>query len=81
MEQSEDGEGIIKEEPQYEILDLAADTSSEFDLANNSREFLLSYFKIPEGSSAVEKAEANKMLFEDHLEFEFKCGLETKVQM
>ena len=41
----------------YDILDLAADTSADFDLANNTREYLLSHFSIEEGKTALEKAE------------------------
>ena len=47
----------------YDLLDLAADTSSEFDLANNTREYLLTHFSIAEGKSALEKAQINKQLF------------------
>ena len=48
----------------YDLLDLAADTSSEFDLANNTREYLLTHFSIAEGKSALEKAQINKHLFD-----------------
>ena len=48
----------------YDLLDLAADTSSEFDLANNTREYLLTHFSIAEGKSALEKAQINKQLFD-----------------
>lgn len=48
----------------YDLLDLAADTSSEFDLANNTREYLLTHFSIEEGKSALEKAQINKQLFD-----------------
>ena len=47
----------------YDILDLAADTSDEFDLANNTREFLLSYFSVTEGITALGKAEVNVELY------------------
>lgn len=47
----------------YEILDLAADTADEFDLANNNREFLLSYFSIAEGETPLEKAKVNVELY------------------
>ena len=48
----------------YDLLDLAADTSAEFDLANNTREYLLINFSITEGESALEKARINKQLYD-----------------
>ena len=48
----------------YDILDLAADTSPDFDLANNTREYLLNAFSITEGRTALEKALVNKRLYE-----------------
>lgn len=48
----------------YDILDLAADTSTEFDLANNTREYLLDRFSITEGKNALEKAKINKQLYD-----------------
>lgn len=48
----------------YDLLDLAADTSADFDLINNTREHLLSYFSIKEGKTALEKAQANKLLYD-----------------
>lgn len=48
----------------YDILDLAANTSAEFDLANNTREYLLTHFSIAEGKSALEKAQINKQLYD-----------------
>ena len=48
----------------YDLLDLAADTSSEFDLANNTREYLLAHFSIAEGKSALDKAQINKQLYD-----------------
>lgn len=48
----------------YDLLDLAADTSADFDLANNTREYLLTHFSIEEGKSALEKAMLNKQLFD-----------------
>ena len=48
----------------YDLLDLAADTSHDFDLANNSREYLLSHFTIIEGKTALEKAQINKQLYD-----------------
>lgn len=49
----------------YDLLDLAADTSEEFDLANNTREYLLSHFSIEEGKTALEKAKINKRLYDE----------------
>lgn len=48
----------------YDLLDLAADTADEFDLVNNTREYLLSHFSISEGKSALEKAQINKQLYD-----------------
>lgn len=48
----------------FDLLDMAADTDSNFDLKNNNREFLLEYFSIVEGSSALDKAKANVLLCE-----------------
>lgn len=49
----------------HDILDLAADTSAEFDLANNTREYLLSHFSVEEGKTALEKARINKRLYDE----------------
>ena len=54
----------------YDILDLAADTSAEFDLANNTREYLLGHFSIEEGKTAFEKARINKRLYDELM----NCG-------
>lgn len=48
----------------FDLLDMAADCSPEFDLANNTREFLLAHFGIQEGPSALEKAQANIELYD-----------------
>ena len=53
----------------YDILDLAADTSPDFDLANNTREYLLGAFSIAEGKTAQEKAMVNKQLYEALLNY------------
>jgi hypothetical protein len=45
----------------YDLLDLAADTSREFDLANNTREYLLSHFAISEGKDARQKAQSKAL--------------------
>ena len=36
----------------------------EFDFDNNTREYLLTYFSIREGKTALEKAEVNKQLYD-----------------
>ena len=46
----------------YDLLDLAAETDSKFDLAN--RAFLLQYFGVAEGTDALGKAHANIALYE-----------------
>lgn len=48
----------------YDLLDLATDTSTEFDLANNTREYLLGRFSVEEGKTALEKAKVNKTLYD-----------------
>lgn len=48
----------------YDLLDLAADTSPDFDLSNNTREYLLSHFALVEGKNALEKAWINKRLYD-----------------
>lgn len=48
----------------YDLLDLAAETDSMFDLKSNNREFLLQYFGIAEGADALGKASANIALYE-----------------
>ena len=53
----------------YDILDLAADTSVEFDLANYTREYLLSHFSVEEGKTALEKAKINKLLYDELVSF------------
>ena len=52
----------------YDLLDLAADISPDFDLANNTREYLLSFFTITEGKTALEKARVNKQLYDALIE-------------
>ena len=49
----------------YDLLDLAADTSADFDLANNTREYLLDHFFIEEGKTALDKARINKRVFDE----------------
>lgn len=48
----------------YDLLDLAAETDSKFDLENNNRAFLLRHFGIAEGTDARGKASANIALYE-----------------
>lgn len=43
----------------FDLLDYAADISVEFDMQNNTREYLLHYFKLSEGKDALEKAKRN----------------------
>jgi len=47
----------------YDLLDLASDVSSDFDLEHNTRKYLLEYFSIPEGKDALEKAQINQRLY------------------
>ena len=47
-----------------DLLDVAADKNSNFDLSNNTREYLLSYFLIEEGKTALEKALVNKQIYD-----------------
>lgn len=54
----------------YDLLDLAADTSPDFDLANNTRAYLLSHFAIAEGKTALDKARVNKLLYDALM----RCG-------
>ena len=51
-----------------ELLDLASDTDDEFD-DNNNRAYLLNFFKIEEGETALDKAKANKSLYEALLNY------------
>lgn len=48
----------------FDLLDFAADKSVKFDMKNNTREYLLSFFKIKEGKDALGKARNNVKLFE-----------------
>ncbi len=49
----------------YDILDLASDTSpKEFDLQNNTREYLIGHFHLSDGNDALEKANINKQLID-----------------
>lgn len=53
-----------------DLLDAAADISSEFDMKNNTREYLLEYFGIDEGKDALAKAVGNAELCKKLLKFE-----------
>lgn len=53
----------------YDILDLASDISVDFDLMNNTREYLLRHFSIAEGKTALEKAKINKKLYDELLSY------------
>ena len=48
----------------YDLLDLAAETDSSFDLENNTREYLLQAFHIAEGADALGKAKTNIAIYE-----------------
>ena len=48
----------------FDLLDMAADTSEAFDLANNTREYLLEHFKMEEGQTALGKALINKKIYD-----------------
>lgn len=50
----------------FDLLDYAADVSSDFDMQNNNREYLLTHFKISEGKDALEKAKNNIEIY-NHL--------------
>ena len=47
----------------YKRIYLAADTDAEFDLANNTREYLLQAFGFAEGEDALGKAKNNFTLY------------------
>lgn len=48
----------------FDILDYASDIDDTFDLENNNREYLLKYFSVNDGNTALEKATVNKFLYE-----------------
>ena len=55
---------------QYVVKEFFADyflhtSDVTFDLANNTREYLLSYFVIAEGTTALEKAQNNVRIFKE----------------
>ncbi len=45
--------------PLFDILDYASEIDAKFDLDNNNREYLINYFGLKEGNSALEKASIN----------------------
>lgn len=47
-----------------DLLDVAADVSPDLDGINNTREYLLAHFAIAEGKNALEKAKANRQLYD-----------------
>ena len=47
-----------------DLLDVAADVSPDLDGVNNTREYLLAHFAIAEGKNALEKAKANRQLYD-----------------
>lgn len=53
-----------------DLLDAASDISSEFDMANNNREYLLSHFGIEEGKDALGKAMCNAMICRKLVEYD-----------
>lgn len=54
----------------FDLLDYAADISPKFDLKNNTRDYLLNFFKISAGSDALSNAKANVTLFDKLTHYE-----------
>lgn len=54
----------------FDLLDYAADISSDFDMQNNSREYLLTHFKINEGKDSLEKAKKNIEIYNHLMELD-----------
>ena len=48
----------------FDLLDFAAEISPEFDMQNNTRDYLLSHFGIKEGLDALGKATANIQIYD-----------------
>lgn len=48
----------------YDLLDLAEETSPDFNFTNTNRAHLLSHFDLAEGKTALEKAKVNKQLYD-----------------
>jgi len=53
----------------FDVLDYAADISDDFDMKNNNREYLLSFFSISEGKTALQKARVNKELYDALMDY------------
>lgn len=47
----------------FDLLDYAADISEDFDMKNNTREYLIVHFGIAEGKDALGKAKANMEIY------------------
>ncbi len=54
----------------FDLLDYAADVSEEFDMQNNTREYLLKRFELDEGKDSLEKAKKNVFILEKLKELE-----------
>ena len=61
----------------YDLLDLAADTSADFDLANNTREYMLGHFTIDVGKTALDKARINKIVYDEIVSCGGKYGIKN----
>jgi hypothetical protein len=48
----------------WDLLDYAADVSEEFDLKNNTREYLINHYRLKEGTDALGKAEVNILIYD-----------------
>lgn len=51
--------------PVGDILDYAANKNSIFDFENNTRDYLINYFNIPDGENSLDKAIANYKIIEE----------------
>ena len=57
--------GLKKIENKFmDLLDFAAEVSTNFDGKNNSREFLVQFYSLTEGEDSLSKAELNYKIFE-----------------
>lgn len=54
----------------FDLLDYAADISSDFDMQNNNREYLLTHFNISEGKDSLEKAKINIEIYNHLMEID-----------
>ena len=58
--------GLRKIENEFlDLLDVATDISVEFDFSNNTRKYLLTYFSLEEGKTALEKARLNEKIYSE----------------